>query len=347
MAERDKTVGMIENSYGEWFGDLAAGAEISEVWRSERAQSALVRYEISDGLAVRSVMVKRNSLTGDVAERPRLGLRSGFESKHRLEAAALAAIHRSVPENDGFGSVRVLEIFADGLILETVEGRDLGSILRRTHGIGAAVLVRRSGELLRSMHRASLDVPTARGSGNDLARSFEEFLHFLGPELRADPALADRLDRIAAALPDLDHLSVGLGHGDFAPRNLLVGDGQRLTILDPLGCQLVPVEEDLAYFALALRTGALVPWLGPISERVASDLEGELLAGYGTTSGFRYHAVCTLVALDAMAADKVRPVRRSGMAKRLVTQTLPGRTTLVNACAARAIEAIQSGGVDG
>ena len=346
MAECDGTIGMIEDSYRAWFTDLAPGAEVAEEWRSERAQSTITRYRITDGTAVRSIMVKRNVLSADVPNRPRLGLRSGFEKKHLLEAAALDAIRFKVLDGGVFDSVRVLDMLPDGLILDVVDGKTLGSMLRGRRPAGVDQLVRSSGELLREVHDVALDVVTVRSTGSELAESFGQFCGFLRSELDAEPGLSRQLAEIAERLPDLGSLKVGLGHGDFAPRNVLVGEGRRLSIIDPLGCQRSPVEEDLAYFAMALRHGALISWPASSLERLATRLEKQLLAGYGISAGFRYHAIAALVSLDAMAADKVRPAGQVGAVRQLSTRLLPRRIAVLQRSVSRAVETELTDGLD-
>ncbi len=53
-------------------------------------------------------------------------------------------------------------------------------------------------------------------------------------------------------LPEL--LPVGLGHGDYAPRNILIGPGARVTVLDTFAKWRVPIYEDIGFFLTQLES---------------------------------------------------------------------------------------------
>lgn len=358
MAERDITVGMIEGSYLSWFADLDMGATITEAWRSDRVQSRIRLFTIGDSPDQRSIVVKENLLAEHPPARPRLGLRSGFDQKHCHEAAALeavAAVMAEGPPDDTLGSLRVLATLERGLVLEAVEAVDLGGRLRRSHGFGCDESVRRAGRWLRRFHgpdvgeRADTDhsLPTVRDDSAAVRDTFESFLMFLADEI--DQETRKAIDRIVSDLTtDIERrpLQLGLGHGDFAPRNIFIEDAGRVTVFDPLGCQRCPVHEDLAYFALALRRGALVPWIGPLSSARADHLERVMLDGYGLERGdrFRYEAFCVLVILDAWAADRVRQPAAEGLARRLLRFRLPEARELLDDRVARATAATPRSG---
>ncbi|MEO8494842.1 MAG: hypothetical protein ABI614_07210, partial [Planctomycetota bacterium] len=48
-------------------------------------------------------------------------------------------------------------------------------------------------------------------------------------------------------------LPLGLAHGDFAPRNVIVSDNGRITVLDTLARWRAPIHENLALFLLSLQ----------------------------------------------------------------------------------------------
>ncbi len=354
MAERETTIDMIERSYSSWFSDLDPGAAISTEWRSDRAQSSLTRYLIDDSKAPRSVIIKRNLLHESPPDRPRLGLRSGFENKHLLEADALEAACRAIGPADqapGLGTVRLFERLDDGLVIEAINASNLGQRMKQRHGFGVDRAVCLAGQWLRRFHGAALDTPEVRGDGPSIAAAFTDFQEFLESELGSmglTSRLSDVADRLASEV-ERNPPKLGLGHGDFAPRNVLVSHDGTVTIIDPLGCQRCPIEEDLAYFALSLRRGALVPWLPVLSPRQADHLENALLLGYrapgraDTADGesdqpglgftgldrFRYEAFGVLVTLDAMAADHVRGSHHESLPRRVLRRGLPSTRDLL------------------
>ncbi len=59
----------------------------------------------------------------------------------------------------------------------------------------------------------------------------------------------------AAALPD--EVPLGLSHGDYAARNMFVGDGARITAFDALPRWRAPIYEDLARFIVGMRSVGL------------------------------------------------------------------------------------------
>jgi aminoglycoside phosphotransferase (APT) family kinase protein len=337
MTECVDTAELVRRSYQLWFPEMAPGATVSEISSSKRAQSEIHRVAIDDGERVLEVIVKANSLLRAPPARPRLGLADRFETKHLLEARALALAADAVPNRAEFGTVRVLATFEQRLAMDVVEGTDLATMVRLRHGLGCETVVRNAGEWLRHFHQADGvdDLPRVRDNADALAETFERFCRFLSTDLADRSRLLPRLEALAGRIrTDLAEVEfeLGLGHGDFAARNVMVSCGNRVTILDPLGCQRCPVEEDLAYFAVALRKGGLVPWLGRFSSSRARRLEEALLEGYGLPASGRlaYDVSAVLVILDSLAADFVRVAEPESRRRRLLRWTLPDSGDLLS-----------------
>jgi hypothetical protein len=79
---------------------------------------------------------------------------------------------------------------------------------------------------------------------------------------------------------------VVLGHGDFAPRNMLLRDG-RLTVIDPLPRWQVPAYDDLSRFVVGIRL---------IGEQVHTH---GLAFGAGTLDALEEAAVAAYLGPDA------------------------------------------------
>jgi hypothetical protein len=80
-----------------------------------------------------------------------------------------------------------------------------------------------------------------------------------------------------------DRLSMAVGHGDFAPRNVFVHEDGRISVFDPLPRWVVPRLEDLCRFLVAVRLlGVQVHSHGAAFGTAALDeREAQVLDGFG------------------------------------------------------------------
>ena len=94
------------------------------------------------------------------------------------------------------------------------------------------------------------------------------------------PDLTPVRNAARTALPN--DLPLGTGHGDFAPRNILVGPDNQIAVLDTVSRWQVPVYEDVAGFLVALKASKSQVygrrWL--YDTRVLQDYEHRFLLGY-------------------------------------------------------------------
>jgi hypothetical protein len=119
---------------------------------------------------------------------------------------------------------------------------------------------------------------------SDFIAAIEETAEFLAEALDDDEFFQDIVSvTTKSALETLpETLPLGLGHGDYAMRNILVGSDNRVTILDTLAKWRTPIYEDIAYFLTELRTNrlqVLTQGLAFNSECI-SRYEREFLVGY-------------------------------------------------------------------
>ncbi len=93
---------------------------------------------------------------------------------------------------------------------------------------------------------------------------------------------SERVIRQAASYLLPDELPLGLGHGDFAPRNVFVGSGSSVAVIDSLARYSAPIYEDIAYLLVELLSGAVRLRRGtlPISTAELAGLRTALLEGY-------------------------------------------------------------------
>ena len=110
-------------------------------------------------------------------------------------------------------------------------------------------------------------------------------------------------------------------HGDFAPRNILIGTNSRVTVIDTQRRWIAPVYEDLAYLLMSVKLSRLqVSSQGLIfSRRQLAIWESDLLTGYFASASIPLAAVRlyeVLLSLEWWTAISFRSVGDSGF-KRL------------------------------
>ena len=112
---------------------------------------------------------------------------------------------------------------------------------------------------------------------------FRAYQEFLAAEVGASAfaGLGDRGAELAAAvLPDF--IPTAAGHGDYAPRNMFLDNGGRLTVFDPLPRFAVPAQDDLCRFLVGVRLLGLQLHTHGVAYS-AADLErreSAVIAGY-------------------------------------------------------------------
>jgi hypothetical protein len=178
-----------------------------------------------------------------------------------LEWSGLVAIERACGDVPGMGVVRPLLLMPDDAALvmsfvhaSTLRDTVLGlSRLRRGRGrlddavTGCAL----AGRWLRTFQERSSapERPVRQGTREEVVDRLRAYGAHL--DTRAWRRLATAAARLVTeVLPP--ELPVAVGHGDFAPRNMLLGDG-RLTVLDPLPRWRVPTYDDLCRFLVGVR----------------------------------------------------------------------------------------------
>ncbi|WP_164100508.1 phosphotransferase [Candidatus Laterigemmans baculatus] len=240
---------------------------------------------------------KRSAAEPVADDRPRLFPKAQPEWKSRFEFRAMSAIEQHVAGLDDprFGAVRVLELLPDqqSLVLEKVSEKSLGrwlfwaSLRPSRHAPGGPLdqALRNAGAWLRRYHELpALEHTQPRGG------SREEFLdplarlcEFLARATR-DGSLArlglELTARATAILPP--RFPLGLGHGDYAPRNVLAGPTGRIRVIDTLARWRAPIYEDLSQFLTALKASApQVLSHGLLCRpQLAAHFERQFLSGY-------------------------------------------------------------------
>ncbi|HKZ01014.1 MAG TPA: phosphotransferase [Pyrinomonadaceae bacterium] len=275
---------------------------LSEV---QRPQSKIYRFQLEANRKVRFLRVKvpryHNAIEGqgqggrDIDHRPRRFSVTDLETKFQLEFAALSNIRKYFEgfHDARFGTVNVLDSLADfrGSVMEEVNNPSLRTIFVRENRIqklftsaGSNEAFINAGSWLRAYHSLPLkatDRHQCRTEFIDANIKLTDYLSRTLAEAQFFQEVASTIQTAAlAVLPD--SLPVGLGHGDYAMRNILVGAGSRVTVLDTLARWRTAIYEDIGYFLTNLK----VAWPQVISQGLAfkesliKQCEKAFLSGY-------------------------------------------------------------------
>ena len=204
--------------------------------------------------------------------RPTLAATTADETElTALEFAALAHLETVFPVGDPrFGTVRPLAHLAEhhAIIMERAPGTPMRELLARwsrlhlgrRRGPAPEPLFRAVGAWLRTFHDATPTAgrPARQATAEDVAAHFAALEGFLGRRLgRQFGDLAGAGSALAAQLLPRGVLPLAVGHGDFAPRNVVVDDAGRVVVLDPLARWAVPAQEDLCRFLVGVQLNGL------------------------------------------------------------------------------------------
>ncbi|MEX0818159.1 MAG: phosphotransferase, partial [Pirellulaceae bacterium] len=260
---------LLESRAANYHAGLRGGAVRSRLERASlRPFSELYEFTISSGATAQRLLVKlpfpNRARPPAAADRPRLYWPVAPELLAPLEHAAMRHIeeHFSQLNQPQFGCVRVLDLLhgPDAIVMGKVEG----TILRASavasasqrNDRDAVTAFENAGRWLRQFHQLP-NLPhtkprtTTRDDFIAMTNGFADYF----PTVGAPPWMAsvcEFLMRDSESTLSQD-LPLGLAHGDFAPRNVIVSSGTRITVLDTLARWRAPIYEDLALFLLSLQ----------------------------------------------------------------------------------------------
>ena len=303
----------LEARAGRYFPELAADhPTVRLVWRSVRLNSQLYEFAITGKAATRRVIVKVPFAPKHVAgsvhhdrrpapDRPRLFPKADAYAKGLYEYRALGAIdaHFRGLCDRRFGTIRVFDLLPDPytVVMEKATDPALARLVRKAHrGLRSSQWklleegFRHAGAWLDQMHRLEpLEHTQPRNRrADDYFTATDRFIAFL-KRCGGERGFFDRFPRelteaAAALLPET--LPLGTSHGDYAPRNLLLQRGGRVTVFDTLARWQAPIYEDVAHFLVALKTSmpqVLAPRLLSDPARLAACEEAFLQAYFERT----------------------------------------------------------------
>lgn len=238
--------------------------------KQERPTAMLYRFKVSNKVQTRSVFVKvpirgstRSQTNGSVYEKPLLFPKTEPRDMHRLQYSALRTIYDYFTSLDKkyLGAIRVLDYLPQYYAIFTEESNDPGlrQLFFRVNRLHSpfsygelSPAFQNVGTWLNAYHAMPKkeDVKFRHQHRNDYVESITKLTEFLaktlGDELFFQKLAAIITNKGREVLPE--SLPLGLGHGDFALRNILVGQNARVTALDTFAKWRTPIYEDIGYF---------------------------------------------------------------------------------------------------
>jgi hypothetical protein len=284
-----------------------ADPEVRLISEQHRSSSSLYRFEVVNHVVRHNVLAKgidlannpkRGEITG-INSRPRLAPGpTDYRVKPWLEFTALKAIYEYFEKlsNASLGAIRVLDFIQNTQTIVMDEHRDpsLRSLFAKTNRLNH--LRGRAPDLRRAFFNAGAwlkaystlpkveNVITRLPHREDFNESVIIFTGFLG-RIFGDTSFFQRVEKIVIAAAEEFmpcHLPLSLGHGDYAMRNILVGENDRVTAFDTCAKWKVPIYEDIAYFLVQLETNGLqiISQGFAIHAKTVAAYQREFLAGY-------------------------------------------------------------------
>jgi aminoglycoside phosphotransferase (APT) family kinase protein len=275
-----------------WYPDVAPDAELRIDDDDERAAARVVRVGVTRpaGEPIELVIkIDTPKPTPEADDRPRLVPTSGLTDRRRLEFDALRFVESRLEEvsDERFHAVRAVGLLpaSNALVMEVFDSQPFHRMLAR-HALSRSAPARDAvaalaGRWLRILHDSPAATPLVRQQDRaEIVAAFEAYGEYIASMTHRDVASVVRIGSEAAGrLPD--PLPTVLSHGDFAPRNILVGRRGQVAVIDLLARWKSPPYEDLATFLVALQTSrANAATRGILFGRAARHLEPAFLTGY-------------------------------------------------------------------
>ena len=329
----------IRERAAQYFPSLAVGQiDVRLMDEQKRPSAILYQFKLADGIQEHSIIVKvpvRNLLQDPANEpdfeKPLLFPKAGSEEMHLLHYTALVTIHEYITalNRKELGAVRVLDYLPESQAVMTEESSDLklrdlvlkeSRLRTRVTSSGLLTAFQNAGTWLRVYHTMPKEeqVQVRHDRREDFVESVLKLTDFLTERLGDKPFF----DRIASTLTKQAHetlpewLPLGLGHGDYALRNILVSPTGRVSVLDTFAKWRTPIYEDIGYFLTGLKmTSPQVASHGLVFGRdQLKAYEDAFLKGYFGHKTIPYPAVRLyelLALLDKWSSVLISSYRRS------------------------------------
>lgn len=259
-----------EHAFQYFLGFRPEQTHVELLNRQERATAVLYQFAVSNGIEAHTVFVKvfRRSSPNRQAhrvqsEKPILFPKAGAEEKHRLQYTAHKAIYDYFTslDKEQLGAIRVLDYLPQhcAILTEGENGPSLGKLLLRKNHLCATHAAddllpafQNVGKWLRMYHTMPKkeDVIVRDSHRDEYIEAINKLTDFLvktvGDEAFFRENALTVTNKANEFLPA--SLPLGLGHGDFAMRNIFVGENARVTVFDTLANWRTPIYKDIGYF---------------------------------------------------------------------------------------------------
>lgn len=263
-----------------YYGDAVAEQPcVHFVDKQERRRATLYRFRVSNNAQTRLVFVKvpfglsQTTPTNEwVYEKPLLYPPVELHDRDRRHYTALKAIYEYFTnlDNQTLGAIRALDYLPEYHAVFTEESADpkLGQLFIRKNRFYALFsdaeltpAFRNVGAWLSAYHKMPKeeDIDIRHAHRKDYVEAIIQLKVFLvktlGDERFFETASSILLNAAEKTLPD--SLPLALGHGDFSPRNILIGPDARVTVLDTFATWRTSLYEDIGYFLNDLKMNYL------------------------------------------------------------------------------------------
>jgi hypothetical protein len=249
--------------------------DVQLVEKQERPSAVLYRFKLKDKAQTHSIIVKvpldnpnrgRAQVRG--LEKPLLFPRVEFAETHWLHYTALASIHEYFTGlgRKEFGTIRVLDYLPQyqAVIMEESSDPKLSDLLLKESRLHSPLarhnlhpVFEHVGAWLHVFHKMPKKehMQVRHQRREEYIESIATLTGFLAGALGEQhffEKIAARLaEKAREVLPEV--LPIGLGHGDYAMRNILVSPSGRVTVLDTFAKWQTPIYEDIGYFLTGLK----------------------------------------------------------------------------------------------
>jgi hypothetical protein len=290
--------------------------EVHFTGKQERRASTLYRFTVSDKMQSREILVKvpvyressNSEITGLPYSKPRLFPKTELKDKYTLEYIALSSIYEyfSSLEDKQLKAICVLDYLPQhqAILVEASKDLNLRELFLKTSRFYLAFphpkldfVFQNAGKWLRYYHAMPKEdhVEIRHAYRHEYVEAIARLTEFLSTAMGDKPffnKITSTLEVHAhKILPDL--LPLGLGHGDFAMRNILVDSSARVTVIDTLARWRTPIYEDIGYFLNGLKLSApqvISQGLAFSSDRLKT-YENLFLKGYFEKTPIPYSAI--------------------------------------------------------
>jgi hypothetical protein len=303
---------------------------------SVRPGAAVLRYSVDPPGAGADVFVKASyepacrSKDGDrdVSPGRLLSPRVIGSARSRMEYAALRSIeeHFTGLGDPRFGAVRVLGLMEGGsaVCVERCPHPTLRAASARRGRAAIAPAFKNAGAWLKEYHGMETPGHCAERhiQRDDFLRHVQAQSDYLGRSLGDQAFFTEVMTRMRQAAGDVlpRTLPTGVGHGDFAPRNVMAAPDGRVFVIDTLARWQTCIYEDLSSFIFAVVCSdwrsLVVPYRPSQGTSRQNHLQKEFLSGYfgdepiPYTALHLYHVQAVLNKWAAVLASPEWPGRR-------------------------------------